>query len=219
MAGRGGYALAMERLPAASRRFWAWYQQHYLATLVITSAVFLLQIFHLYWLFTDVIVERLTGRSVFAFPQSGMIVYVLADYLEIPALVSASLLYVYELRRGVRLRSLFFLVLLNTQWIHMLWITDDVVVRTLSNTSLFSWGASVAWIAILIDYLEVPVIVDTLHKIYLQRGVLMRRLRRRLGVEPPAAPPAPPAAPFPKPPAAPRPAERPGHQGRLVRYV
>ena len=216
MAGGGAYALTMERVLAASRSFWAWYQRHYLATLVITSAVFLLQIFHLYWLFTDVIMERLTGRSYFAFPQSGMIVYVLADYLEIPALVSASLLYVFELRRGIRLRSLFFLVLLNTQWIHMLWITDDVVVRTFSSTSLFSWGASVAWIAILIDYLEVPVIVDTLYKIYMQRRVFMRRLRRRLGIEPPAEPHS---KPFSEPPGAPRPPERPGQQGRLVRYV
>jgi hypothetical protein len=216
MAGGGGYALAMRRLPAVSRRFWAWYQHHYLATLVITSAVFLLQLFHLYWLFTDVIMERLTGRSYFAFPQSGMIVYVLADYLEIPALVSATLLYVFELRRGLRLRSLLFLVLLNTQWVHMLWITDDVVVRTFANTSLFSWGASVAWIAILIDYLEVPVIVDTLHKIYVQRHVVMRRLRRCLGFQ---RPPEGPAQPPPRRPEAPQPPERTGQQKRLVRYV
>ena len=206
----------MEPVRAASRRFWAWYQRNYLATLVITSAVFMLQIFHLYWLFTDVIMERLTGRSFFAFPQSGMVVYVLADYLEIPALVSASLLYVFELRRGIRLRSLVFLVLLNTQWIHMLWITDDVVVRTFANTSLLSWGASAAWIAILIDYLEVPVIVDTLYKIYVRRRVFVRRLRRRLGIEPPAEPHA---EPFSRPPAEPQPPERPGQPGRLVRYV
>ena len=125
-----------------SRRFWAWYQRHYLATLVITSAVFLLQGFHLYWLFSDVILERLTGHSAFVFPPAGMVLYVLADYLEIPALISASLLYVFELRRGRRWRRLLMLLLLNTQWVHMLWITDDVVVRSFASTSLLSWGSA-----------------------------------------------------------------------------
>ena len=164
-----------------NQRFWSWYQRHYLATLIITTAAFLLQIFHLYWLFTEVIMERLTGRSWFVFPQAGMVLYVLADYLEIPALVSASVLYLNDLRRGVKLKGLLFLLLLNSQWIHMLWITDDVVVRTFANTSLLSWGAAVAWVAILIDYLEVPVIVDTLRRVYSERALLWRRLRRRLG--------------------------------------
>lgn len=171
----------MGRLRHVARRFWAWYQRHYLATLILTTAAFLLQIFHLYWLASEVILERLTGHSYFVFPEAGMIVYVLADYLEIPALVSASLLYVYELRRGLRLRGLVYLLLLNTQWIHMAWITDDVVVRTLGQTSLFSWNAAVAWVAILIDYLEVPVIVDTLRKVYAQRRVIWQRVRRRSG--------------------------------------
>jgi hypothetical protein len=164
-----------------SGRFWAWYQRHYLATLVITTGVFLLQAFHLYWLFTDVILGRLTGRSAFVFPEAGMVLYVLADYLEIPALVSASLLYVFELRRRPGWRPLLLLLLLNTQWVHMLWITDDVVVRSLASTSLFSWGSAIAWVAILIDYLEVPVMADTLRRVFLQRHVLWRRVRRRLG--------------------------------------
>jgi hypothetical protein len=167
-----------------NRRFWAWYQRHYVATLVVTTGAFFLQIFHLYWLFADVILERLTGQSAFAFPAAGMVVYVLADYVEIPALVSASLLYVYDLRRGWRWRSVFMLVLLNTQWVHMLWITDDVVVRTFAHTSLFSWGSFLAWIAILIDYLELPVIIDTLRRVYAERGTIASRLRRSLDARP-----------------------------------
>jgi len=162
-------------------RFWSWYQRHYLATLVITTTAFLLQIFHLYWLFAEVIMERLTGRSWFVFPEAGMVVYVLADYLEIPALISASVLYLNDLRKGVKLRGLLFLLLLNTQWVHMLWITDDVVVRTFAHTSLLSWGAAVAWVAILIDYLELPVIVDTLRRVFSERRVIWRRVRRRFG--------------------------------------
>jgi hypothetical protein len=175
-----------------SRRFWAWYQRHYVATLVITTAVFLLQIFHLYWLFTDVVLQRLTGRSYFVFPEQGMIVYVLADYLEIPALLSASLLYVYELRRGFLWRSLFLLLLLNTQWIHLFWITDDVVVRTFAHVSILSWTSALAWVAILIDYLELPVIADTLRRVFAERRVLWRRLKRRLGLRPRTTPAAGP---------------------------
>jgi hypothetical protein len=164
-----------------NRTFWSWYQRHYLATLVITTAAFLLQIFHLYWLFSEVIMERLTGRSWFVFPEAGMVLYVLADYLEVPALVSASALYLNDLRQGVKLRGLLFLLLLNSQWVHMLWITDDVVVRTFASTSLLSWGAAVAWAAILIDFLEVPVIVDTLRRVFSERSLIWRRLRRRFG--------------------------------------
>jgi hypothetical protein len=174
----------MGGIRALSERFWAWYQRHYLATLVITTGAFLLQVFHLYWLFTDVILQRLTGQSAFAFPEAGMVVYVLADYLEIPALLSASLLYVYELRRHFGWRSLLMLVLLNTQWVHILWITDDVVVRAFANASLFSWGSAVAWVAILIDYLEVPVMVDTLRRVYAERQAIWRRLKRSLSAGP-----------------------------------
>jgi hypothetical protein len=175
-----------------SRRFWAWYQRHYVATLLITTAVFLLQIFHLYWLFTDVVLQRLTGRSFFVFPERGMIVYVLADYLEIPALLSASLIYVYHLRRGFHWRSLFLPLLLNTQWIHLFWITDDVVVRTFGHVSVFAWTSVLAWVAILIDYLELPVIFDTLRRVFAERRVIWRRLKRRLGLHPPATPAAEP---------------------------
>jgi hypothetical protein len=170
----------MTSLGVAGRRFWDWYRRHYLATLIVTTGVFLLQGFHLYWLFTDVVLGRLTGQSYYAFPEAGMVVYVLADYLEIPALVSTSLLYLFELRRGVTVRGVLYLVLLNTQWIHMFWITDEVVVRSFGHQSLVSWGAAAAWVAILIDFLEVPVMIDTLGKVYAQRRTIWRRLRRRL---------------------------------------
>ena len=163
-------------------RFWRWYQRHYLATLLITTGIFLLQLFHLYWLFSDAILTKLTGHSHFMFPQAGMFVYVLADYLEIPALLSATLLYVYELRKGVTPRALLYVFLLNTQWIHMFWITDQVVVDTFAGHGLIAWNALVAWVAILIDYLEVPVIVDTLGKIVQQRRALWARVQQNLGL-------------------------------------
>jgi hypothetical protein len=166
----------MRQLRALFHGFWEAYHRHYLATLTVTTAVFLLQLFHLYWLFSDVIMTKLTGHSYFVFPERGMIVYVLADYLEIPALISASLLYIYELRRQATFRALLYVILLNTQWIHMFWITDQVVVDSFAGHSLISWNGIVAWIAILIDYLEVPVIVDSLIKVFHARHEIWARI-------------------------------------------
>src|SRR6266540_4380316 len=176
----------MRQIRALFRGFWEAYRRHYLATLTVTTAVFLLQLFHLYWLFSDVVLTKLTGRSHFVFPESGMIVYVLADYLEIPALVSASLLYIYELRRHVTFRALLYVILLNTQWIHMFWITDQVVVDNFAGHSLISWNGVVAWIAILIDYLEVPVIIDSLYKVFQARDEIWARIGRNLAGRRPA---------------------------------
>jgi hypothetical protein len=190
---------AVPVLPAA-RRLWPgvrqawqrlsrWFRRHYLATLVVTTGLFLLQLFHLYWLFTDVILRRLAGHSFFAFPQSGLIVYVLIDYLEIPTHLSASLLYLYEFgagrrRRRLSWRPLVYLGFIQIHWVHILWITDDVVLQRLTQHSVLGWGVAAAWFAILIDYLEVPVILDRLWRIFQERDQLIGRLRRRFGGAP-----------------------------------
>ena len=77
-----------------------------------------------------------------------------------------SLVYVNELRHGFTLKALLFLLFLNSQWLHIFWITDEYVVqravrRTRPSSSLPAW---LAWVAILIDYLELPVIYDTLKR-------------------------------------------------------
>lgn len=164
-----------------------WYRRHYLATLIVTTLLFLLQLFHLYWLFTDVIMKRLTGHSYFIFPPQGLIVYVMIDYFEIPTHISAMFLYFYEFRQGVRAKSLFFFFLLQLHWIHLLWITDDVVVKTIADHPLIAWGSVAAWIAILIDYLEVPIIVDRLIQVWKERHVLWHRIRVNMGWERPGA--------------------------------
>ncbi|MBI3255992.1 MAG: hypothetical protein HYZ63_03405, partial [Candidatus Andersenbacteria bacterium] len=60
-----------------------------------------------------------------------------------------------------------YLVFLNTQWLHLFWISDEFVIHTFlgephGGTILPTW---LAWVAIMIDYLEVPVIIDTLRKV------------------------------------------------------
>lgn len=151
-------------LRKALRSFWHWYERHYVVNLVITSCLFLLQLFHLYWLGTDVIASRLTGHSLFSPLPHWQYIIVAVDYTEIPALLSASILYLYGfLQRKWYWKNVSFLILINSQWLHLFWITDEFVITALAEgktgSILPTW---LAWIAILIDYLEIPVIVDML---------------------------------------------------------
>jgi hypothetical protein len=181
-------------MKSSLRHFWTWYQRHYAATLVVTTALFLFQGLHLYWLFTDVVLQRLTGHSYFAFPRAGLPLYVMIDYLEIPTHLSMTLLYIYELRRRVTVRGALLFLFLQIHWVHIVWITDDVVARDVTQHALFTWATGLAWIAILIDYLEVPIMLDQLHKVWQQRQVLLARLRANLGGRHPHPLPAATAA-------------------------
>ncbi len=145
--------------------FWAWYERHYLLNVLIASALFMLQLIHLYWLGAEPIALRLTEDSFFS--PHGFLKYLilLIDYTEIPALLAVSLVYVNDLRGGFSWKALVFLLLLNSQWLHIFWITDEYVSSELSGTSASSsLPAWLAWVAILIDYLELPVIYDTLKR-------------------------------------------------------
>jgi hypothetical protein len=75
-------------------KFWSWYEQSYKANLNIAAGVFLLQIVHLLWLTTDVVLHRmfdfpalLEGSRVFQF------VLGVVEYLEIPTIIAVSLVY------------------------------------------------------------------------------------------------------------------------------
>jgi hypothetical protein len=155
--------------------FWAWYERNYVLNVSLASLLFLLQIAHLTWLGADPIATRLTDHSVFSL--HGVLQYLIwfADYSEIPALLVVSLLYVNELRRGFSWQALLYLLFLNSQWLHIFWITDEYVAAELggggSAATLPGW---LAWVAILIDYLELPVIFDTLKR--LATAVRERRL-------------------------------------------
>jgi hypothetical protein len=156
--------------------FWAWYERHYLLNVGLASLLFLLQLVHLYWLGAEPISLRLVDESFFS--PSGLLQYLIffIDYSEIPALVAVSLLYVNELRRGFTWRAVLFLAFLNSQWLHIFWITDEYVSNELAgdatNSTMPGW---LAWVAILIDYLELPVIYDTLKRL----AIAIRE--RRLG--------------------------------------
>ena len=155
----------MQLIREASRDFWRWYERHYVVNVAVAAGLFSLQIVHLVWLTGQPLAERLLGEPLFDLsgPLSWLII--LVDYTEIPALISVSLVYVNQLRvEGWSTKPVLYLVFLNTQWLHIFWITDEFVVTSGSGqaTALPAW---LAWIALLIDYLELPVIYDTVKRL------------------------------------------------------
>ena len=147
------------------QRFWSWYERHYKLTVGITNVLFIWQLIHLYWLTTDVVMHRILGRSFFHPTGIWEVILVVVDYTEIPALISASILYIHEYQKKKSAKSILALLALNSQWLHLFWITDEVVVNLLTAKGAFiGLPVWLAWVAILIDYLEVPVIFDTMRK-------------------------------------------------------
>ena len=150
-------------------RFWAWYERHYTLNVAIAAGLFVLQLVHLYWLSADVVAVRLTGESYFRLEGALRVLILLVDYTEIPALITTSLVYLNDLRRnGLRAQPILFLLFLNSQWLHLFWITDEFVVGEFGagdgqdGGGLPGW---LAWVAIGIDYLELPVIADTVRRL------------------------------------------------------
>lgn len=67
------------------------------------------------------------------------ILIVLADYLEIPALISTSLVYLREFRQKFNYKDIWFLLAINAQWLHIFWITDEFVVDQFTETALVAF--------------------------------------------------------------------------------
>lgn len=154
------------------QKFWRVYERHYTISLGLTGSLFILQLVHLYWLTAHVVALRLWGLSFSPLAPAWQLVIALVDYTEIPALLGASLVYVHQLRQPQTLRSrwitILFLVFLNIQWLHLFWITDEVVLEQFTGNSAIALPIWLSWLAIGIDYLELPVIIDTIRR-FLQR--------------------------------------------------
>lgn len=156
--------MLMRRL---SQAFFEWYERNYALNVGIAAVLFLLQIAHLYWLSAHVVALRLVGESYFTPGGAFEYAILIIDYTEIPALISVSLVYINEMRRtgGWSWKPLIFLLFLNSQWLHIFWITDEFVVNEFQGqATVGALPVWLAWVAIVIDYLELPVIVDTLRK-------------------------------------------------------
>lgn len=146
------------------KRFWHWYEDNYALNVGIAAVLFTLQIVHLYWLTTDVVTARLWGLDLF--PGNSPLVewlLIIVDYTEIPAIITTSLVYINDLRQKFAWKSFTYLVFVDIQLLHIFWITDEFIVNEFftGGTLLPVW---LAWVAIFIDYLELPVIYETIKK-------------------------------------------------------
>lgn len=149
------------------KKFWSWYESHYTLNLGIAAGLFLLQIFHLIWLFGEVIAAKLFGTPLFSLHDAPKAFIVLIDYTEIPAILATSTVYLNELRKSFNKKSLMYFLFINSQWLHLFWITDEFVVDAfLGHGEAILMPLWLAWVAILIDYLELPVIIDTLKRFF-----------------------------------------------------
>ena len=146
------------------KRFWDWYERHYTLNVTVAAALFTLQIVHLVWLTLDPLWAKVFGDPLIVVEKPYSWPLLLVDYTEIPALIMVSLVYLNELRSGFALKPVLFLLFLNSQWLHIFWITDEYVAAELGGGSGSSLPGWLAWVAILIDYLELPVIYDTFRK-------------------------------------------------------
>lgn len=135
----------------------------------LATILFLLQIIHLIWLTSDVVIFRLFGIGFF--PRGLDFLLSIVDYTEIPALISVSVIYIHDLIRGENTKRAWRnLILLNSQWLHLFWITDEVVIVALTGAVAVNIPRTLAWLAIAIDYFELPVMWDTAKRAFAKRS-------------------------------------------------
>ena len=150
------------------RKIINFYLRYQNLNLKISFLLISLQLLHLYWLTTDVVLYRITGTDYFVQASGFVLLFIIIDYIEIPALVSGITYYFFNLiynKKEKRIKNIIFLILLAIQSIHIFWITDDIVYSTFVGADLIEIPEYLVWIAILIDYLELPVIYDLLKRI------------------------------------------------------
>lgn len=148
-------------------KFWEWYNRNLALNLGVSAFLFTLQLAHLIWLGANVAIPKLTGGSELL-PIEGILesIIILIDYTEIPALITTSLVYINTLRMKYNHKDLIYLIFLNSQWLHLFWITDEFVVEQFTTGSGVAIPLWLAWVAILIDYLELPVIYETIKRFF-----------------------------------------------------
>ena len=136
----------------------------------MAAFLFIWQLIHLYWLTVHVVFLNLFNISLLHLEEIWEFLIVIVDYTEIPALISASFVYIFGLAKKFSWKNILFLIFINSQWLHLFWITDEFVIQQFTNASVAILPIYLAWFAILIDYLELPVIFDTVKKFFASLG-------------------------------------------------
>lgn len=156
------------------RIFWNWYRKNLTLNQAIVVILFGWQLLHLFWLTTHVVAERLFGYPFFNPGEFYRYLLIIADYFEIPALISGTLLYIHALKEGSIKKNITFIILINSQWFHLFWITDEFVLAHFrgEHPLIPLW---LAWLAISIDYLELPVIYDSMRRFV--KGYFLQNLK------------------------------------------
>ncbi len=151
--------------------FWHRYEN---LSLKIAFVLISLQLIHLYWLTADVVIQRITGESVLAVQRGSplFVFFIIIDYVEIPALVAGLTYYalsIYNHEKGAT-KNVLLLSMLAVQVFHIFWITDEVIYDGFfgSSSGAVEVPYYAAWVAILVDYLELPVIVDLFYRTIIQ---------------------------------------------------
>jgi hypothetical protein len=141
--------------------FWTRYEN---LNLKITFTLISLQILHLYWLTADVVLQRVFGQGYLGLPKKLLPLFVVVDYVE----VSGITFYLFSIFKGEPnpRKNMIFLALLAIQVVHIFWITDEIVYESLLDSDLVKFPLYLTWIAILIDYLEIPVMIDLFYKTF-----------------------------------------------------
>ena len=150
-------------MPKIIRQFLRWYDQYSDFNTVFAAFLFSIQLVHLVWLTTNVVLPGILEIAPLIAHRLFSAIVAVVDYTEIPALLATSLIYIRSFRQKTNRKDILYLVLLNLQWLHIFWITDEVVVEIFASEGLITtWNPILAWVAIFIDYLEIPVIIETL---------------------------------------------------------
>ena len=149
-----------------------WHKYEHL-NLKIAFVLISLQLIHLYWLTADVVVKRLAQDESPGLSQTGLLFlfFIVIDYIEIPGLIAGLTYYglSFYKNKGKRPRNALFFVLLAVQVFHIFWITDEVVYETFFGPSTaLQLPYLAAWAAILVDYLELPVIADLFYRTFVK---------------------------------------------------
>ena len=124
--------------------------------LKVTFVLVSLQVLHLFWLTTFVVFND-PSYTLYIPP----IVFVVIDYIEIPALVSGVVFYSISFAARQKKMDLVYMSLLLVQGVHILWITDAFIYMSFQFNQM-TW---LAWFAVGIDYLELAVVFDLYKRI------------------------------------------------------
>jgi hypothetical protein len=81
-------------------------------------------------------------------------------------LVSGITFYFFKILENFEKKLLFLFVSMILQIYHIFWLTDEIVYDAIFQTIPIVIPPFLAWIAIFIDYLELPVILDLSHRLF-----------------------------------------------------